>query len=260
MKKFFLFAFAFACLTWFSCSKSDTTSGSGNASAEFYLTDAPTTAYDAVNVDVQSVLIQSDQDTGWVALDIKAGIYNLMQLRNGVDTLLSRATLPAGNISQIRLVLGTNNSVVVNGQTYVLQTPSAMQSGLKFNFHQTLVANGSYKIWIDFDANKSVVQQGNGNYLLKPTIRAYSAETNGQIKGYVLPPLSTEAVLAINGTDTLSAVPASDGFFKFSGLAEGSYKIWFEPNIGFKDTTLTNVNVSFGQITDLGSTTLVQIP
>lgn len=256
MKNLFFCCLAFISFTIFSCSKSDTGSSSGTASANFYLTDAPAT-YDAVNIDVQSVLVQSSQDTGWVALKITPGIYNLIQLSNGVDTLLAQATLPAGDISQIRLILGSNNTVVVNGQTYVLATPSAMQSGLKFNFHQTLMANTSYKIWIDFDANKSIVQQGNGNYLLKPTIRAYSEETNGQVKGYVLPAFSASAVYAINGTDTVSAIPANDGFFEFNGLAQGSYQIWFKANTGYQDQKLNNVNVSFGQITNLNTTTLL---
>ena len=259
MKNLFLCALAFMSLTLFSCSKSDSINSSGKASADFYLTDAPSTAYDAVNIDVQSVLVQSSNDTGWVSLDITPGIYDLMQLRNGADTLLGNATLSAGSISQVRLILGTNNTVVVNGQTYVLSTQSAMQSGLKFNFHQDLAANGSYKIWIDFDANQSVVMEGKDNYLLKPVVRAYSSETNGQVKGYAFPALSTQTVFAIQGTDTLSAVPASDGFFKFSGMAEGSYKIWFKANTGFQDKTLDGVNVSFGEVTDLGITTLTQL-
>lgn len=260
MKKIFFSLLSIMLVLGISCSKDDT-ANNGNANVSFHLTDAPG-AYDAVYVDVQSVLVQSNQDSGWTTLDlIKPGVYDLLDFRNGTDTLLSRTSLPAGSISQIRLILGTNNSVVVNGVSYPLSTPSAMQSGLKFNFHQTLDANRAYDIWIDFDANKSIVNEGNGSYALKPVIRAYSQETNGQIKGYVLPSVANPIVLAIQGTDTLSAIPGLDGFFMFSGLANGSYNITFKAgaNTNYKDSTLTNVNVTYGQITNLGSTTLLQL-
>lgn len=45
-----------------------------------------------------------------------------------------------------------------------------------------------YKLWLDFDAGRSVVEIGNGNYILKPVIRIYSEATSGAIKGSVLPP------------------------------------------------------------------------
>lgn len=263
MKKYMLVTLTLVALSLLglSCSKSDD-NYPGSASVNFHLTDAPAT-YDQVNIDIKSIEVQTDQDSGWQTLTlIQPGVYNLIELRNGVDTLLSRATLPAGTISQIRLVLGTENSVVVDGQSYPLATPSSMQSGLKFNFHQTLVANGAYDIWIDFDANKSVVKEGNGSYALKPVIKAYSNETDGQIKGYVLPYISSETVMAINGGDTAYAYPAStDGFFMFKGLAEGNYTVVLSAGMesGLKDTTFNDVNVSFGQVTDLGTTTLVSL-
>lgn len=39
--------------------------------------------------------------------------------------LLGEAELEEGTCSQIRLVLGDNNELVVNGESYPLQTPSA---------------------------------------------------------------------------------------------------------------------------------------
>ncbi|HET8572309.1 MAG TPA: DUF4382 domain-containing protein [Edaphocola sp.] len=255
MKKFLLPAVIIASLLISSCSKNDDDSTPA-ASVHFYLTDGPAN-YDEVNIDVRSVQVHTDRDNGWQTLAlIRPGIYNLNALRNGTDTLLSRATLPAGDLSQIRLILGTDNSVVVNGQSYPLATPSAMQSGLKFNFHQTLAADGAYDIWIDFDAHKSVVKQGNSSYALKPVIRAYSNETDGQVKGFVLPYLASEYVMAISNVDTFYAYPAAtDGFFMFKGLAEGNYAVHISAGTasGLNDTTITNVNVSYGHVTDLGT-------
>ncbi|UEQ75212.1 DUF4382 domain-containing protein [Chryseobacterium arthrosphaerae] len=113
----------------------------------------------------------------------------------------------------MRMVLGPNNSIVVNGVSYPLQIPSAQQSGLKFNWHQTLSANGAYTVWIDFDAGRSVVTTGNGSYILKPVIRTFSELTNGQIKGYVQPQAAQAVVHAIMASDTIStAIPNPDGF------------------------------------------------
>jgi hypothetical protein len=239
-----------------ACKKSE--SSSGTARVSVHLTDAPA-PYDKVNVDVQKVEIHSDQ-SGWVTLDlIHPGVYNLLDFRNGLDTLLCQSDLPSGRISQMRLVLGSNNSVVVDGAEYALATPSAEQSGLKFNIQQELAANGSYNIWIDFDAAKSVVKKGNGSYSLKPVVRAYTELTNGRIKGIVLPLTAGATVYAINGTDTLSAIPDVAGRYMFSGLAEGNYSVTIDAaaTSGLSDSSISNVSVKYGGITDLGITTLI---
>lgn len=256
MKKWplFLTSIVLALIVSFACKKNN--DSNGQASLEISLTDAPA-GYDAVLIDVKSIEIHSDNG-GWTSVPVlRPGIYNLLDFRNGMDTLLAKVTLPAGTISQMRLVLGDNNAVVVEGQEYPLKTPSAEQSGLKFNIHQTLEPNGSYKIWIDFDAGKSIVANKNG-YILKPVIRTYTEATDGKIKGIVLPIESLPVVYAIKGTDTATAIPDANGFFMFSGMPEGSYHIWIDGSeaAGFQDATIDNVVVTFGKITDIGTTTL----
>jgi hypothetical protein len=159
----------------------------------------------------------------------------------------------------MRLILGNNNSIIVDGVTKPLATPSAQQSGLKFNIHEELAPNASYDVWIDFDAGRSIVASGNGDYSLKPVVRAYTALTNGKIKGYVLPLTANATVYAIQGTDTFSAIPAADGYFMFCGLPEGNYSLWFDTpdTSGFQDLLKPNITVSFGAITDVGINTLV---
>lgn len=191
---------------------------------------------------------------------MRAGVYDILDFRNGLDTLLLQASLPAGKIGQIRLVLGANNSVVVNGTSYPLNTPSAQESGLKLNLHNVLEANGAYTFWIDFDAAKSIVTTGNGGYKLKPVIRAYSEATNGQLKGYVLPLNAGATVYAAMGTDTLTAIPnTADGFFRISGMASGAYQVWVTPAAGSNllPFNKANVQISYGTQTDLGSITLL---
>jgi hypothetical protein len=243
-----------------ACNKDDNNSSggvSGSAQVTMNLKDGPA-AYDALYLDIQQVQIMTDAN-GTINVPVaRPGRYNILNFRNGLDTLLLQTTLPAGRISQMRLILGPNNSVVVGGTAYPLSTPSAQESGIKLNLDQTLAANGAYTFWIDFDAAKSVLQTGNGQYKLKPVMRAYSAQTNGRIQGYVLPYISATTVYAINGADTFSAMPASNGFFRIDGLPQGNYNVWYDASAGtFRDTTRANVQVTYGQITDLGSLTLL---
>ena len=228
------------------------------ANVSFYLTDDPA-EYDAVYIDIQQVEVTMEGRAAVALHPVRPGIYNLLDFRNGLDTLLLRADLPPGKISQVRLILGSNNSVVVNGQSHPLNTPSAQESGLKLNLHEEFAAGGSYVVWIDFDAGKSIVETGSGKYNLKPVIRAYSQQTDGRIKGYVLPGAALVTVYASNGTDTYAAIPAGDGYYMFVGLPEGTYAVTFDASAAlYLDVILNNVVVTYGKTTDLGTTVLVQ--
>jgi hypothetical protein len=246
-------AFAFS-----SCKKDK-----GNSRLNVYLTDDPA-VYDAVNIDVASVEIKSSEDqsdNGWQQLTLaKTGVYNLLDFRNGMDTLLSSVELPAGKVSQLRLILGNNNSVVINGNSIPLplQTPSAQQSGLKFNIHADLAEGVTYKVWIDFDAARSIVNTGNNNYVLKPVVRTFTEATSGAIKGIALPIAAAPIASAISGTDTLSSIPDATGNYLIRGVPPGTWKVLIDGNNGYNDTTINNVNVVLGQVTNVGSATLTQ--
>jgi hypothetical protein len=79
--------------------------------------------------------------------------------------------MPMGKVSQIRLVLGENNSVVVEGTTFALKIPSSNESGLKINVHETVRRNDHIIITLDFDAEASVNLNGNGEYIMNPVIK-----------------------------------------------------------------------------------------
>ncbi len=254
-------AFLVVSLAFFSCKKNYSTTGSSVFTVA--LTDDPA-SYDAVNVDIQEIMVNSSSDTGaskgWTTLPLmRQGVYNLLDFKNGLDTILTSSELPAGTISQIRLVLGSNNSVVVNGVSFPLKTPSAQQSGLKLNVHATLTAGIEYKLWIDFDAGRSIVETGNGSFILKPVIRTYTQATSGSIKGSILPANSQAMIYAIqNSTDTIASAIAdtTSGNFMITGLSAGNYNVAVHAN-AYVDTTLP-ASVSTGVVTDLGSIQLHQ--
>lgn len=248
-------------LTFSACKKENESvdlNPSKKANVRFLLTDAPAN-YDAVYIDVQQIEVTMEGATAVNYTPARTGIYNLLNFRNGLDTLLLDASFPVGKIGQIRLILGENNSVVVDGQTYALNTPSAQESGLKLNLQQELVAGGSYNVWIDFDAGKSIVETGSGKYNLKPVIRAYSELTDGRIKGYVLPAAAMTTVYASNGTDTYTAIPNADGYFMFMGLPQGEYTVEYDAAVStYVDLKFNNVSVTHGMTHDLGTRILIQ--
>ncbi|MCK7556266.1 DUF4382 domain-containing protein [Chitinophaga sedimenti] len=237
-----------------SCQKNE--DNSGKARLEIRLTDAPA-SYDAVNIDIQKILINASDggniETGWVEVPLlHPGIYNLLDFRNGLDTVLANADVSAGYVNQIRLVLGDRNTVVIDGASHELKTPSAQQSGLKLKFKTELVAGVVYRLYIDFDASRSVVTAGNsGQYILKPVIRAYAAAVGGSIKGVVLPTVAATQVWAIQNTDTLLALPdAVSGYYFFGGLAAGDWRLVYDAQTPYRDTAF-NVPVTPGAVTAL---------
>ena len=152
-----------ASVLFFACKKES------QSTLQVKLTDAPADL-DEVNIDLKAVNVNfRDDSTGWVSLQTKDTIYNLLGLQNGLDTLIAQGTFPTNTVKEIRLVLGDNNSVKVNGQVYPLIIPSGSTSGLKIKVNKKLNATLETVV-IDFDAGMSVTQEQDG-YKLRPVIK-----------------------------------------------------------------------------------------
>ena len=232
----------------------------GNARLVVKLTDAPAD-YQEVNIDIQSVEVNASQNgSGWSSLDTNTGVYNLLDLTNGLSVVLADAEIPAGYISQLRLVLGDANTLKMDDMVHDLSTPSAQQSGLKLQINTTLTAGITYEILLDFDAARSVVESGNsGKYNLKPVIRAIAEAQDGAISGIVLPVEATPVVYAIQGQDTItSTYTENDGAFLLQGLDAGSYTVGIEPSSGYEKQSLLDIMVAIGEVSDVGTIQLAQ--
>ncbi len=173
MKKTILFLLCSSLLvtSFISCKKSD---DADEAPLQIRMTDAPT-AFEQVNVDIRTVMVKyrddaNDSTLHWVTLNTQAGIYNLLALQNGIDTLLASGIIPERQIKEIRLILGPNNTIKNNGTIFPLTVPSGGESGLKIKFSKKLDQSLNILL-IDFDAAMSVSQNGSGSYMLKPVIR-----------------------------------------------------------------------------------------
>lgn len=216
-----------------------------------HLTDAPG-QFSQVNVDILSVLVKTDKGKE-VTLNVNPGIYNLLDFRNGVDTLIATGGLDSCNVAQIRLVLGSRNSVMVDSVVYPLKVPSGEQSGLKLQVHQQLQAGVAYHVILDFDANKSVVKTGKGNYMLKPVLRTIDTAVSGSIKGVINPDSISSVVTAVSGTDTFTSIPDANGYFLFRGLAPGTYNMTITPAAPYSVLTINGIVVSKGICTNTGT-------
>ena len=171
MKKI-ITAFIIAATFFVACSDDDNNAGTGTLKVR--LTDAPA-EYSAVLVDVQGLRINvNDADTtegNWMDLTLDTmGQIDLLELMDGVSIQLSEDEIPAGYLSQIRLILGDNNQLVIGEDTMDMETPSAQQSGLKVNVHDSIADGETFSMMLDFDAEQSVVDKGNGGYSLKPVL------------------------------------------------------------------------------------------
>ncbi len=246
-----LLAVSILCMLLSACKKDTNTNGTSQLAVR--MTDAPGN-YDEVNIDIQNVMVTTSSGNE-ISLNARAGVYNLLKFSNGLDTLLVKADINADAIEQVRLVLGVSNSVVINGTTYSMSTPSAQQSGLKVQVHKTLSA-GLNTILIDFDAQQSVVALGNGNFQLKPVLRTVEVSTTGSIKGKVLLSGILSTITVSNGADSYSTVTDLNGNFMLKGLPAGTYDVSVTA-AGYQTTTVAHINVVAGSSTDMGTVTMM---
>jgi hypothetical protein len=155
---------ALACsLLLFSCKKEDRT-----VPIQLLL-DNPINL-EEVNVDIQGLQVKiNSDDAAWITLDAKEGVYNLLDYQDGITTVMAQEEVPEGVLKEVRFILGTENTVKVDGEVYPLTTPSAEDSGLKVKIDKDLKETLNTFI-LDFDAALSVREE-NGGYRLSPVIK-----------------------------------------------------------------------------------------
>jgi hypothetical protein len=241
------------------------------------LTDAPS-CYQHVYVTVQKVRVNQsatagDQDGGWTDLTLATPQrIDLVSLSNGVLQELGTMPLAAGHYTQVRLVLADNtaagstataNSVQpIGGAETALDTPSAMQSGLKLRADFDVAPGQMADLVLDFDACKSIVKAGNsGKFILKPVVSAVPRLVSG-VSGYVattLPLGSTTVAAQQNGTTVRSTSPDASGSFSIPYLQPGTYTLVITAD-GRSTAVVTNVPVGTATTVVNGTATAIAPP
>ncbi|MGZ8541693.1 MAG: DUF4382 domain-containing protein [Chitinophagaceae bacterium] len=237
-------------------------------SVSIYLTDDQTPVFDSVFIDLQQLQVKVEDHSlfndGWINITIRAGVYNILRFRNGLDTLFASGVLPNAKVEKIRLVLGTRNSVMKDGQNFPLKIHDDDRE-VEINLEADnfdITSAGQVLFWIDFDASRSIQVENSGSghnngFRLKSHIRLFAKSKSGSIEGRVLPAVADARVLAINGTDTTAAIPEDDnGEFKIVGLKAGSYTVFIDGQNNYRDTAITGVHVRNNEDAHLPTITL----
>jgi len=231
-----------------SCDSSNSSSETG--SLRVFLTDSPAN-YESVYIDIQEVRIHKSSDAeeddgGWIDILTEPKRIDLLSLVNGNVEILGELDLETGRYNQMRFILGDDNEVVIDGESFSLVTPSAQQSGLKLNIQSEITEGSLYTLLLDFDASRSIVQAGaSGKFILKPVIRTVSLQASGAIEGAIVPAEAQPWVYAIADQDTLSGTRTNEsGNFRLIGLPAGTYQVSVEPTSDLYDhEVISNVDV-----------------
>jgi hypothetical protein len=267
-----------------ACNKSTSVeSATGQQSLALYLTDGPG-LFDKVLVDIKSikVLVDTSKNTRnqdscnwnrigmddhkkdaafvWHDLSIKAGIYDLLQLRNGTDTLLAESNITKGSIRLIKIEIGTNNSVMKDSIIYPVSIPAGAPNYVLIatqGHEYDEYLPGKNRLWLDFDVARSIVQERNGVFYLRPVFHFFTKRTSASIVGKIIPQKDAKAVVTIyNNTDTAYALPTPEGYFCVRGLKDGNYSVYINATAPYLDSTIRNVVVTAPKETSVGFITL----
>lgn len=266
----------------FSCDANKTSDMSATApTISIRLVDAPGD-YEAVNVEIVDVMIKMDNDNtddnGWISLEAKNETVNLLDFTGGFSkVLVERFAIPTGTLSQMRLVLGNGNTIVIKNQNneneaFELKTPSAQQSGLKLKVNTLIEEGFTYDFVLDFDVAKSIVRAGNsGNIILKPVLYVKAEASSGLIKGMVNPtdvPSMASVLVDDKGTPDpaddfiISAFTDNMGAFALWGVPAGTYEVVVTPldeASDYASGSATEIIVNNGQITIISTPVELQL-
>jgi hypothetical protein len=257
-----------------ACNKENSGNGDGGSdkpSLSIYMMDDPV-VFTKVLIDIKQVAVKIDtaahhgdadddhqwnddyrgchngRSAIWDTLAIKPGTYDLLQLRNGTDTLLASSLIPTGKVLQVRITLGTNNTVYTDSVThYPLNIIGPFRS-FDLNVRREDIAeisNARFKIWFDFNLSRSIFF-ANNQYWLKPLLKPFNDNKKSRLEGRVLPEGASGLVTIYNQSDTLYALPWNGGYFQARGITGGVYSVNFKGWHGYKDSTISNITVGSG--------------
>jgi hypothetical protein len=291
MTRWLAFGISAAALQFFfACNKKNSSNSNptippGKSQVSIYIMDAPV-QFSKVLIDIRQVAVLVDSadqqknddrdgqwDDGycgwhrdkenksvfWDTLNITPGVYDLLQLRNGVDTLLATGIIPGGKILKVKVTLGSDNTIYMDSTTHYPLEVFGPHPYFTINVRRVDVSDVSandFKLWLDFNLQRSVFFW-NGEFLLKPYIVVFNDQITAKIKGQALPGRKVVLVTAYNATDTLYAVPNwINGGYMMRNVPEGTYSINFKGRDGYSDTTITNISVGAAKTVKVQDVTL----
>ncbi len=234
--------------------------------SEVFITFSEISVHRGEEQDVIETLQDKDNendvdDSGWIVISEKDQGFDLLKLQDGKFELIAEEDLTEGIYTQIRLkiVEGDDKTYVTlvgeDGEKYPLIVPSGPQSGLKLIHPFRIIAGATTILFLDFNAEKSVLRTGNGQYKLKPTIAVLSEFSHTQgIEGTVFivdteDPISSAEVSAFyaDEVDDSNALPVGSILTDDQGnftlpLPAGTYVLKVEAET-YENTTTEEITV-----------------
>ncbi len=146
---------------------------------EIAMRDAPIDEISELWVYITGLKVKPDGEPV-LRVPANSGLYNLLALQDGVTADLVEAEVPAGAYQFIEVLLDEDESYVVDaatGERLPLQIPSekAKVNGGTFEVH----GDGATFVLFDFDAERSLKRKGNGDWMLKPSLRIVQVTEDG---------------------------------------------------------------------------------
>jgi len=222
--------------------------GTGKGTLKIYLTDAPGD-YKEVNINISRIeghIAVEDEEGYWEILkEWPDGMeVDLIKLED-VSILLASLELEPNNYTQLRIFLNGDASLVLEGEegpdgptvTEPLEIPSSANTGIKLNRPFEIVAGSITELTIDFDAEKSVVETGNGKYKLKPVIHVTSKTYS---EGEELP----DGLGSVSGS--VSYYESDEGVLVLAGIGGANIELTGGAYI-FGNTTITSTVSPIGE-------------
>ena len=281
---------AAALIFFFACNKNNSSGSNpnipaGQSQVSLYMMDDPI-QFSKVLIDIRQVVVevdtaskQTDPDNNdqwndnycgfhrnqqnksiiWDTLSITPGVYDLLQLRNGADTLLASGLYVSGKILKIKITLGSDNKVYTDSVTAWPLVVFGPSPSFTINVSRTdvsSVTNNEFKLWLDFNLSRSIAYWS-GEFYLTPYITVFNDVIYAKIQGQVLPAGASPLVTVYNATDTLYAIPDWwSGKYLLRGVPTGTYSINFKARNGYNDTTINNIVVDSMKVVNVPKITL----
>jgi len=167
--------------------------GPATGSVSVDVTDAPTMEFSEVTIAFTGIRLQHESGEWEEFTFDEPKVWNLLDLQGGAsEPLITDEEVLAGNYTELRLLVDTENSYVVQKDQpdveLSLAVPSGEQSGLKLKGDFIVAADSTTDFTVDFDVSKAIVNpQGKSlaDYLLRPALRLVNNLEVGSISGDV---------------------------------------------------------------------------
>ena len=232
----------------------DSSTEPGNARLTVLLTDAPSDYLESAVVEIGRVEVRGADGSRTTVIE-DAGEFDLLELQNGVTTILGSVDLQPGTYTELRMIVESARVTLVpeyqfedGSQTMQIAVPSGAASGIKIALEDVDGAGGpgveirpgETILVVDFDVSSNFVMNGSADepagikgFNFTPRLRAAVRDLAGSISGTVAPVEEVTDTLTVSaarvGADPAEA-PASasvavDGTFSFLFMAPGTYDV-----------------------------------